>query len=164
MHIETRENRGNRLRIKHGGILNVYLPYGMDLEETEVSVGGGRLHLDMEGIRSRQTDISIGAGEAFVQNIETEELGMDCGAGRIEAGGIKAHEVEADCGMGSIDLSVSGMKTDYNYTVECGMGTVEIGGDSFGGITAEKKIHNGQSSQHMDIECGMGSVSVEFEG
>lgn len=148
--------------IKYEGVVNIYIPYNVQLTEAAVSVGAGRLNMDLGNAGLGQADISVGAGRADISNIEADEINIDCGAGRVTADGIKSRDLGVECGMGSMELFVAGEKGDYNYMVECGMGSVTIGDDSYGGLGREKKTNNGKS-RNMEIECGMGSVTVNFE-
>lgn len=150
------------LRINHGGVVNIYIPYGIELAETDISVGAGALNVNMEKVRSGHAKISVGAGDANLSNVETDQIEIACGAGNVTADEIRAYEFDVQCGLGNVDLSVRGEKEDYNYDVQCGMGSVDIDGDSYAGVGTQKKHHH-ELSQRMHIKCGMGSVTVNFE-
>ena len=53
---------------------------------------------------------------------------------------------------------------DYNYDLECGVGNLDVGSDSYSGLGREKSISNTGADRKVDLECGMGNVSVNFSG
>lgn len=138
LEIETKQNN---MRINDGGTVNIYIPAGMKFEEADISIGAGVLEL--ESLRVNEADIECGAGSIVIDRIE-------------------GNDITVSCGLGTVDLTAAGRKGDYNYEIECGIGSVEVGDDSYAGIVSEKKIRNGRNKT-MDIECGMGEIIVSFE-
>ena len=65
--------------------------------------------------------------------------------------------------MGTMDLEISGQKSDYSYTLECGIGSIQIDGDEYSGLAQEKQIDNPGASRYIDLECGIGTINVAFK-
>ena len=69
--------------------------------------------------------------------------------------------VDIDCGMGNVELNLSNLYSDFNYTVKVGAGEVELGEEEYSGIAHNVSLNN-NSDRIMNIKCGMGDVSVAF--
>lgn len=141
------------------------------LEELELSNDAGEVYV----AKANAVDFSldVGAGQAVVDDFTAQVADMECGAGEITATGTIQSEGDIGCGVGEIVLTLMGNETDFIYNVDCGIGEVEIGGESFSGIGVSKSGHgyddddeyHGDGShggKELSIECGIGSVSVDF--
>ena len=69
-----------------------------------------------------------------------------------------------ECGLGELDLTLTGTQEDYNYDLECGVGNLDVGSDSYSGLGREKSISNKGADRKLNLECGMGNISVDFSG
>ena len=76
-------------------------------------------------------DISIGTGTADIQGFEAGEVSASAGTGSISLQGSVNSDLDLECGIGTIEFQDSGKMTDYNYSVSCGMGSIQIGDDEF---------------------------------
>lgn len=145
----------------------LFLPKGQ-LEELELSNDAGEVYVaDADAV---DFSLDVGAGMAVVDNFTAQEADLECGAGQITAAGTIQGEGDIGCGVGEIVLTLMGKETDFIYNVDCGIGEVEIGGESFGGIGISKS-GNGDGAHHesghhggkeLSVECGIGSVTVNF--
>ena len=50
---------------------------------------------------------------------------------------------------------------DYNYELECDMGSIRIGDSKYSGPATERSINN-RAGQWMEIACSVGSVDISF--
>lgn len=177
---------GNTLHIKavrkgkglEDGSIILYVPAGHSFAEADFEVGAGAMELG--AFYADKTELEVGAGSIFAEAIQTGELSANAGAGEITAESIQAQKVDAqagmgyiylggriegqadlECSMGSIELYLRGTAEDFNYVIECGLGSVELEDTSYSGLAYEKKIDNGVP-RTMNIECAMGTVSVSF--
>ena len=48
--------------------------------------------------------------------------------------------------------------------MECGVGNLDVGSDSYSGLGREKSISNKGADRKLNLECGMGNISVDFSG
>lgn len=106
----------------NAGELIIHVPD--NLEGISTSLGTGTLY--MRDIRTGELDISIGTGTADIQGFEAGEVSASAGTGSISLQGSVNSDLDLECGIGTIEFQDSGKMTDYNYSVSCGMGTVNI--------------------------------------
>lgn len=129
-------------------------------DSAEISVGAGQIWVF--SLEANEANLNIGAGELYIEGANvTGEADIDIGMGSVEVSGLIAGDLNADCGMGSLTLVLTDGEQDHNYKIECAMGNVSVGRNSYTGLSGEKTINNGSSSTY-DIECSMGNVNVSF--
>ncbi len=133
--------------------------------EMKLSIGAGELlGSAREGIpvlKAQELDLDLGAGSAALSGIEAGSLNAECGAGELDLTRVSAEDIDIDSGVGSVTLEMTGKKEYYNYSIECGIGEVQIGDNCYSGLGTEKWIDNG-ADWNMDISCGIGQVQVTF--
>lgn len=148
------------------------IPEGQ-LEELELNNDAGEIYVaDADAM---DFSLNVGAGQAVVDSFTAQQADLECGAGQITATGTILTEGDIGCGVGEVELTLLGRESDYAYDVDCGIGEVIVGGESFGGIGVSKSgndydgdddyEHHGDShhgGKELSIECGIGSVSVNF--
>ena len=84
-------------------------------------------------------------------------MSASAGTGSISLQGSVNSDLDLECGIGTIEFQDSGKMTDYNYSVSCGMGSIQIGDDEFTKRQETRNINNHAGKKKMDIECGMGN-------
>lgn len=110
----------------------------------------------------RKLDVEVGVGSLTAENIVTRELEGECGVGSLTFQGEVQGECQIECGVGNVNLELAGRETDFNYELECGIGSIVLGSSSFSGLANERRISN-QASQTMKLECGIGEIVVSFQ-
>lgn len=115
------------------------------------------------GMEFEQVDLEIGASSAEIKNLKTDVLKIEVGAGTATLTGLDVKELESETGVGELTIEMVGKKSDYSYSVDCGIGSVKIGDDSYEGIGTSKNVENSGADRYMDIECGVGEVEIHFE-
>lgn len=70
-------------------------------------------------------------------------------------------KLEADCGVGELLLNLKGVKEDYNYDLECGIGEIRCADESYSGFGKDYTIDN-HAAKNMEIECGIGQITVKY--
>lgn len=143
------------------GTLLIQIPAGQRFREASVMVGEGRLTADH--FQAEELKIEVGAGQVYLDSFTADELDLECGAGEADLYGDALKKVKIECGVGTVRYSTAGSREDYDYEVECGIGSVTVGDDTYSGLGSERKINNG-GSRKMEIECGIGVVDVSFDG
>ena len=108
-------------------------------------------------------DMEIGAGQANVEALCAETFDIEVGAGQANLKNIEATYMRAQTGAGQIRAELVGCKEDYNYDVECELGEIVIGGDSYGGFGRGTHIENPEALRELDVECGVGQVVIKFQ-
>lgn len=158
--IETKNSRwwpksaGN-----NSGYLVIQIPENITLNEASFEMGAGILKI--EAVKADSLDISVGAGEAVVKEFETAQLDVECGAGKGTLNGTVTRNASIKCGVGELAMSLNGNQKDYDYQLECGIGELTVGDDTYSGLGSERNIDNG-TGKLMDIDCGIGRVAVTF--
>lgn len=124
---------------------------------------GGELDIDVEKKGNRIfRDSDSGQMIIYIpENYDMNEISLDVGAGEALIGDVTAYELSIDCGAGRVTYDTSLREADFNYSIECGIGEVQIGNSSYAGLGSERNINN-QSSRTLDINCGVGEVIIKF--
>ena len=105
--------------------------------------------------------VDIGAAECQFSQIHTNKLDIDTGVGAVTFTGTVAGDVELETGVGDVTLNLANPEQDYNYRIECGVGTIRVGGSSYTMLSHETHINN-NAPYNMELECGVGSITVNF--
>lgn len=111
----------------------------------------------------KEIEMSIDMGEANIQGIKADSVELSCDMGKINMDGSIMKEGSFECSMGSIKVSLEGKKDDFNYDIDCGMGSVSVDGKKNSGLSVSKEIDNG-ASKDLELDCGMGNIDIEFKG
>ena len=69
-----------------------------------------------------------------ILEFQAGEAEFVCGAGSVTASGDAGKKLEADCGVGELLLNLKGVKEDYNYDLECGIGEIRCADESYSGF------------------------------
>ncbi len=157
--LESRK-RLNGLNSIGGGTITVTIPKDMAFEEVSLSMGAGSM--EIEKIQARDLSVNVGAGEVVIDSFLADEADFECGAGSITARGEVTGEADLQCGVGSIEYTAFGQETEYNYDIECGIGEIVCGANSYSGLGRDQRIDNG-AVREINIEGGVGSVIVNFD-
>ncbi len=156
----------------------IYVPKDVILESAKLNVSAGTLICS--DIKTQTLEVNIGAGEGQLYNIEATDAKLNVGAGDgeikdsrlvncdlkvglgdFDVEGTIGGNVDIDCGMGNVEMNLTNLYSDFNYTAEVGAGDVEIGDRNYSGISHNINLNNA-SDKTMNIKCGMGDVSVDF--
>ena len=139
-------------------------PEDVKLQELEIEMGAGTVYLNRD-IETEKLSVEMGAGEFDSKNpVTAEEADLEIGTGSMTFADLSAKKISGECGLGELDLTMTGTQEDYNYDLECGVGNLDVGSDSYSGLGREKSISNTGADRKLDLECGMGNVSVDFSG
>lgn len=115
------------------------------------------------GTQFELVDLEVGAGQATIKGLNTEKFDLEVGAGQVDVLDLVIEKMDLEVGAGQINAKLSGAQEDYNYKVNCGIGRVEVGSNSYGGLGAEQSVKNDDATKEMDIDCGVGEVKIQFE-
>lgn len=141
------------------GKITIHMP--ADFQFTKASLGLAAGYLHVEDIAAKELSVDVGAGEGAVDSFQAYEVDLKCGAGMLVAAGAAEAEVDIGCGVGEIIYTAHGKESDYNYNIDCGVGEITCGTNTYTGLGRSKSVdHHG--SKNMDLECGIGTVTVNF--
>lgn len=161
------------------GWIHLYVPEGYYFEQAALDLGAGSLTVD--NLQTGNLGAYVGAGQIVFHELHADQAILDCGMGQLVVDDFYSRTVDATVGMGSLRLTgevterltgecsmgelkatLTGEQTDFNYDLNCGMGELKIGDDSYNGLAQEKQINN-NASKTMELNCSMGSLVVEFK-
>lgn len=139
-------------------------PKDVKLKKLEIEMGAGTAYINRD-IQTEKMEVEMGAGE-FESNasVTAKEADLQIGTGSMTFTDLSAEKTDGECGLGELNLTVTGEQEDYNYDLECGIGNLDVGSDSYSGLGREKSISNTGADRKLDLECGMGNMSVSFSG
>ena len=142
---------GDTLRISGGkklfgndsdGKITIRIPNGYIFKEIDMEIEAGQA--DIKDLCIEKFDIEVGAGQAILKNIDVTYMNAKTGAGQIQA-------------------ELVGCAEDYQCDIECGVGEILIGDNSYSGLGRESHIANPGSYRELDIECGVGQIVIQFQ-
>lgn len=124
------------------GNITIIVPKGYVFDKVDLEMGAGQA--DISDLCANILDIEVGAGQADLLNVDVQYFNASTGAGQIQA-------------------ELVGNETDYNYDVECGIGEIVIGNNSYGGFGRDTNIENPGAERKLNVECGVGQIVIEFQ-
>ena len=135
------------------------------LAAEDISIEGGAGKIEAETlIASKELDAEIGAGDFYIREATLGETDIDCGVGKFEIGSCTLDgDADISGGVGDVNIGIIGEKEDFNYELSCGMGELEVFGDSYTSLGKDKEIDNG-ARYTISLECGVGRISVYQAG
>lgn len=161
------------------GRIILYVPKDADVEKLDIELGGGEMKVQNIRVTDANIDlgagilticdfvseklkVEIGAGEVNIKDSKTDDLSVDVAMGEIVYQGELLRDADVTCSMGEITLVLAGNKEDFNYSVDCSAGDVQIDKVSYSGLGVEQKVKNG-AEKNIEVDCSMGNVNICFE-
>lgn len=126
---------------------------------------GGDIKIEVlvpPGYQFDKVSVDLGAAECHLSQIHTDKLDIDTGVGAVTFSGTVTGKVELETGVGDVVLNLTGKEQDYNYKIECGVGTIQVGNNSYSALSHDTVINNNAPYQ-MELECGVGTITVNFD-
>jgi len=139
--------------------ITVYLPADFTADQITLSLGAGKV--SAEQLWAKDATLSVGAGDFTAEDAVLQKVDMNCGAGRIALTGSVTGDSKVKCGVGQIELLLTGDETDYNYTVDVGIGEVSINDSTYGGSSHQNIPHEG-AQYDLELKCGVGQINLQI--
>lgn len=108
-------------------------------------------------------DMEIGASQAEIKGLIADEVSISVGAGQANVEQLSVNKLDVEAGLGEVNISVIGAQEEYNYEVECGIGSVKVGEATYGGFAAEQSVTHDGAIKEIKVECGVGAVTILFQ-
>ncbi len=140
------------INIESGRITADYL----DTEEADINVDVGYFQINNLIIHNKSY-LTVGAGEMIIDTLNAKDITIENGVGFIQASGSILGNSYVKSGLGAIKLSINGDKADYNYDIDCSLGSVKIDGYRYTDTT----IHN-DAKHNFFLECDVGSITLDY--
>ncbi len=153
-HISCTQNH-NQLVIKekeHNWFLNndaseliIYIPEDKTLDHVKMDTGAGEIYI--EKLQTRELDFEIGAGKVEIQNLNVlNKAQIDGGAGKVEVLDGEINNLDLDMGVGETILNT---KLSGNNDIDAGVGKLEIE------LTDEIENYT------IKVKKGIGSITID---
>lgn len=151
----------------------ITLSHELSAKNIDIDVKAGSIYASSL-TAEEEVDIDVDAGKVEIDNLYAQNSDITCKVGEVTVNGKIEGDVSAECDMGRIRMELAGVVEDYNYEVSCGLGRVELNGESYSSYV--RKSHNNRDDDHdddesyidnnakwdMDLECGVGEIDVTF--
>ena len=141
------------------GSITVTVPQGQVFEEIKLFLKNAEL--DADRLCADKLEVNNAAGQVRIQDFSAAEARLECGAGAMSVRGDTTKKIEVACAVGEVSLELNGRKSDYNYDLECGIGTIKCGNDQYSGIGRLMHLDN-QASKQVKVACSIGQVSIGY--
>ena len=145
--------------------LKITLPKNTTYEEINLKIGASKA--EITDICAEEINITVGAGKADIKNLHADKIDLEVGAGELNVENLEVKALDVECGVGKVNAEILGMESDYDFSVDCGIGTVKIGDRTLSGLGADYDNDHHDDKHHgvmgsIDIECGLGEVAIQF--
>lgn len=137
------------------------VPYNVFFENITLEIGMGEFESKIP-LKCKRSTINVGLGSCSLEDFSvTDYFETECDMGSLTIQGTIDGTSKIQCGMGTVKLITQGNPDDYNYKTQVGMGSVQIGDKTFGGLSNKERFSS-TAKNYFDIDCGMGSIIISF--
>ena len=109
----------------------------------------------------KELEAETGAGEMVLNHVTAEEMEIVNSAGHTYVNGSVSRKVDVECSLGQAELVLEGKEQDFNYELDCSVGSINLGSRNYSALADDTKINNSASKQ-CELECSMGEIVVSF--
>lgn len=162
-------------------IVTITVPYGMKFDEMKLKLGAGVAKLAnpsnsythvktevgagklmTEGLQVEDLiEIEVGAGSAELNNFRAKKASIECGVGTMQMRGAVDSDIDINCGVGTIEMDLDAVENDYNYHIDCAVGSVVINGSKRGGLfSSRSSVSSPNARGTINLECGVGIIEL----
>lgn len=130
-------------------------------DSLDMEVGAGNVKVGELRVEEALS-VTVGAGNAELCSASVKKINVECGAGEFHMQGTVEEKLNVDCGVGKCGIALSGRESDYNYSVECAIGSVSVNGNKIGGLGGKHDRQNANASGRINVRCGIGKVKIKI--
>lgn len=117
--------------------------------------------IKVQSLSADELKIVTKTGAVLIEDGSVGKLDIESDVGAVEYRGTVLSDIVTGCKVGSVNLKLNGKKEDYNYHINCKIGSIELGDEDFTALKGKKTIDNG-AHKTMDLECKTGAIEVDF--
>lgn len=171
----TEKSRLFNLKLKDA-VLILYIPKGTVFKTVDITTGAGKLTSD--ALSADRVSFELGAGEVNIKELNAAlKAEIEGGAGAVTIGGGTLYNLDLkmgvgelkltsalkgdcdlECGVGSVTVNLLGHKDEYSISVDKGIGTAKLDGQTMHGGTVY-----GNGINKIDADGGVGEINIRFE-
>lgn len=141
--------------------LLITIPANVALDKLSITLGAGKMRTKDVSIACDFANISVGAGDLVLENIESKKANIKCGMGNFEYSGKLSGKNNIDCGMGNVKVNLTGNAADYSYDLKLALGNFNFNGEQKTGVC--QVFNNPKKENHFSVNCGMGNVIINLK-
>ncbi|MCL2050891.1 MAG: DUF4097 family beta strand repeat-containing protein [Lachnospiraceae bacterium] len=149
--------RSSRISIDNKLVL--YVPDNIDYDSIKLKVGVGAL--EISGLNVNNLETESGVGSLAMIDMVAGRLNIANSIGETVFSGEVGTDIMADCNIGNISLRIRGAYEDFNYLINCSLGSITVGRYSYTSLANESRIEN-NASKTMNLNCSLGNIDVSF--
>lgn len=125
-------------------------------KDADINVDAGYFHINDLTIQNKSY-LTVGAGEMIIDMLNAKDISIENSVGYLKASGNILGDSYVKSDFGGIKLCINGEKTDYNYDIDCNVGSVKIDGYRYTDTT----IHS-DAKNNFFLECDVGSITLDY--
>lgn len=126
-----------------------------------ITVGEGHLYVECS-LSLQELELSVTRGEASLSSVSvTGSSTITVSQGSASLSGDPGAQVTAHSSMGHLAMAVSGAQSSYNISFELSEGNIQLGEDTYHGLSLSKEFNNG-AERSMTLTCSKGDLSIGF--
>lgn len=143
-------------------ILTITVPAGYRFRDVELELAAGVIEADV--INADGLEISTAAGSVMVGGGEVGSLEVDCAAGSVTCLASASQKAEVDTATGTALIVLAGARGEYDYEIDCSVGTIVLEGTDFEEITnlSKTEYRNNGTGRKVELDCALGKITVRF--
>lgn len=131
-------------------------------DAVELWLKAGRMKVDRLTAR-KSLIVENGVGEINIYSLDGKNLSLDNGIGATILYGSLTGSSKISCGIGEVKLVLTDRsRTDFGYSIDCGIGTVIVDGASYTGTVKHSDYNRGEGD-FFDLSCGIGRIEIELQ-
>lgn len=139
--------------------IEVHIPEGFVFDEADLEMDAGSI--EGEGLNvAGKLKIDVDAGSVELSEVTMGALEIEADAGSVVLyDSVLKGNAKISTAAGSAELHLESNETDFNYKIECDMGSVNINEKEWSGMEKKVSIDN-DAKFTINVECDMGSVDI----
>lgn len=127
----------------------------------KLSVGAGSIIIDELHIDTKST-YEVAAGNLKISEAVIHNAKIECTVGSVDIDGVITGESKISSSMGYIDLDLEGDKEDYDYSINCKLGSLSLNGDRYSGINTQI-TQKSKAANNMILSCDLGGIDMDID-
>lgn len=158
--------------------LTLAIPEKQKFDNVDITCDAGAI--EIKELEANLLDMSLNAASACLDTVTVQNACLDANAASLEFADSKISDLSLEMNAGSmeykgdiltsasisinagsVEFVLDGKEKDYNYELDCAMGSISIGRNSYDGLSASRSLDNGADT-FFDIYCSMGSIDIQF--
>lgn len=131
--------------------VTLYLPDEV-YDEFNLDMNAGMINV--KGISANSSKISLGVGEFNFEDMDIGKLNLKTGVGETSFEGKVTDESQLDSGIGEVNLNITTGKTNFDFDISNGLGSVKVDN--------KKKVKDG-FEKSFTVNNGIGEINIKVE-